>query len=570
MRLQALALGWGLMVFPGLLSAAGGIRLKTRNLEPDALQASLHAPVKRLAPGRLHYMVQAPAEEVDRAGARVTGRISGSVVVVSGPDDLPERLEAPAAAGRLMPADKLSPALADPGLSAWLAEFHTDVTPEEAREIVLLAALDPLPHPDLLPNQLLVAGDAEHVAALAEWDEVAYIFPASADLVAGERVAGCAGALLGGEAIGQYVKVGQGWPSSGPDGAALGYFIESLTEKIPRSTAESEVVRALNEWAKHARITFRAAERASAPRAVTVLFGRREHGDRYPFDGPGRVLAHTYYPAPPNPEPLAGDMHFDSDEDWHAGAAVDLFTVALHEAGHALGLGHSDRPGAVMYPYYRQAAALGADDIAGIRELYGGRDQAPQPAALELEIANAPAATTAASIALSGTVRNAQGAVEVSWASDRGSYGRASGGAGWTIPALPLSLGMNRITVTAREAAGRTASRTLSITRQNEAQLPTPPPTRPAGGGAPPSLRITYPVASIFSTAQPSITVRGTASASAAEIVWSNSTGGAGKATGTAAWAADVPLIQGTNTITVRALDAAGASSWRAITVVRR
>ena len=51
--------------------------------------------------------------------------------------------------------------------------------------------------------------------------------------------------------------------------------------------------------------------------------------------------------------------------------AVDLYSVVLHEVGHALGLGHSDVPGAVMYPYYRQASGLTADDVAGIQALYG-------------------------------------------------------------------------------------------------------------------------------------------------------------------------------------------------------
>ena len=42
---------------------------------------------------------------------------------------------------------------------------------------------------------------------------------------------------------------------------------------------------------------------------------------------------------PLNPEPIAGDMHFDNDESWRIGANLDVFSVALHETGHALGLG---------------------------------------------------------------------------------------------------------------------------------------------------------------------------------------------------------------------------------------
>jgi len=54
------------------------------------------------------------------------------------------------------------------------------------------------------------------------------------------------------------------------------------------------------------------------------------------------VLAHTFYPSPPNPEPIAGDVHLDDDEEWVIGSdlsvrSVDLFSVSLHELGHALG-----------------------------------------------------------------------------------------------------------------------------------------------------------------------------------------------------------------------------------------
>jgi hypothetical protein len=82
-------------------------------------------------------------------------------------------------------------------------------------------------------------------------------------------------------------------------------------------------------------------------------------------------LAFTLVPPPVNGGTDAGDMFFNSTQTWGS-KGYDLETVALHEFGHALGLGESSVMQAVMYTYYTGVkTTLNADDIGAIQSLYG-------------------------------------------------------------------------------------------------------------------------------------------------------------------------------------------------------
>jgi hypothetical protein len=88
----------------------------------------------------------------------------------------------------------------------------------------------------------------------------------------------------------------------------------------------------------------------------------------------GGALAQTYLPPPYNGGSLAGDMVFNTSQTWHINSDYDLETVALHEIGHALSMGHSTVSTAVMYGNYTgMKQSLDPDDASGIQSVWGAR-----------------------------------------------------------------------------------------------------------------------------------------------------------------------------------------------------
>jgi len=156
----------------------------------------------------------------------------------------------------------------------------------------------------------------------------------------------------------------------------------SLSNFMP-SDFISELERAFSLWSSIADIAFTlitdGGENFGAPSASDIRLAG------HVLDGPSDQLAHGYFPTISN---TGGDIHFDITENWSTtGDFIDVFSVAVHEIGHAIGIDHSLTTDAVMYSQYNGPITdLHADDIATAQLIYGPSltVSVPEPSSLIL------------------------------------------------------------------------------------------------------------------------------------------------------------------------------------------
>ncbi|KAM9348037.1 matrix metallopeptidase 30 [Symphorus nematophorus] len=177
-----------------------------------------------------------------------------------------------------------------------------------------------------------------------------------------------------------------------PDMARYGYFagrpkwhksvityrILNRTPDLRADDVDATIAKALQLYSDIIPLNFKKIDTGTAD--IMIKFQAREHGDFAPFDGQTGVLAHAFSPG----EGHGGDTHFDEDESWTlTSSGANLFLVAAHEFGHALGLDHSKLQTALMYPTYQYVNTDGYklpdDDRQGVQALYGVRGTSDQP-----------------------------------------------------------------------------------------------------------------------------------------------------------------------------------------------
>ncbi|GLJ20534.1 hypothetical protein SUGI_0373610 [Cryptomeria japonica] len=143
--------------------------------------------------------------------------------------------------------------------------------------------------------------------------------------------------------------------------------------EITQTEMQTVFASAFQRWAAVIPLTFTETDDFSSA-DITIGFFYGSHGDGNPFDGVGGVLGHSFAPED-------GRLHLDGAESWTVNlesnspmTAIDLESVATHEIGHILGLGHSSIQEAIMYPSIPAQTIkvdLQNDDVEGVQGLYG-------------------------------------------------------------------------------------------------------------------------------------------------------------------------------------------------------
>ena len=119
----------------------------------------------------------------------------------------------------------------------------------------------------------------------------------------------------------------------------------SLMIAAGEEDTRGEVVKALEVFSKYG-FQYKELPPTDAPLAdmVFMFLGGGTHADGHTFFGRQLEKAHAYVP-------VHGEIHFNDYEEFSlekGDGKTSLKFVAMHEIGHAMGIGHSDIQNAVM------------------------------------------------------------------------------------------------------------------------------------------------------------------------------------------------------------------------------
>ncbi len=175
------------------------------------------------------------------------------------------------------------------------------------------------------------------------------------------------------------------WPDPGhltvsfvPDGTAAAVeqsdLFSALDAQMPRETWQRMILKAAQAWSDVSGVNFGVTSDSGDAFGVS---GRNQADPRFGDIRIGglhldpSVMAVSVPPSSSVSGTYSGDVFINTKASF---TPDSLFSTALHEFGHTLGLDNSSNPDSVMYAHLNGNNALHASDIAGVRQLYGVHD----------------------------------------------------------------------------------------------------------------------------------------------------------------------------------------------------
>lgn len=140
------------------------------------------------------------------------------------------------------------------------------------------------------------------------------------------------------------------------------YFIANTTSGVSERRTKQILRQCFKQWSRPSKLNFTLTNRKTTA-DILISF--------VVIDGPGNTLGRAKYPE------YGGDIEMDNREKWAdnryaRNKEFDLYSVFLHEIGHAIGVEHSKRRGDVMYAKYVRPAIrkLTGNDISAAKKIY--------------------------------------------------------------------------------------------------------------------------------------------------------------------------------------------------------
>ena len=144
---------------------------------------------------------------------------------------------------------------------------------------------------------------------------------------------------------------------------ALNYYIESTTSDISSQDCINAIANSFAAWSDISDFIFNQVNDSSNA-DLTIKWDYNFNSNSILAETGTAYNASTYIIS-------KATIHFNGNVSWATnGSNYDVFKVAVHEIGHALGMRHSEYSNAIMYYAYNSTSSLTADDICGLWSIY--------------------------------------------------------------------------------------------------------------------------------------------------------------------------------------------------------